>query len=1364
MMSARASDSETALRARDREARHFAQTEFAYPLVLEAGAGTGKTTTLVARIVVWLLGQGWERAEQYFREKNPEAPPVPYRIAQRVLQRTVAITFTEKAAAEMANRVAVTLHCLAQGSTPIGVDSDCLPPEVVLRSRELLSAIDQLQASTIHAFCRRLLAEFPIEAGLRPDFELDSGEGAGEGLLHEIVNEVLEARLRDEAEQGDGLLTRLCEIKINLADIPQTIIQLHDSGMRAEHLQIDPLSASAIEALRNRMSLLGVLEVKHSERLQHLASSIPRSSARAKEVHPALEAVFSALHRWQGSSFEAFDEMCKAVAKAWSDKASAALKAWEEGDWNTDEVKALPSEERMAISASLQHLPALLDHVRKIDPPSLRVLHDLLVATLGEVQVRARAQGIEKFSDLLQDTRTLLVKNPGIARLLRSRIDQLMVDEFQDTDEVQCEIIEILALQGDGAEIKAQADAAHRSAPADAETWGAQRSSAQTNAREASFGMGLFLVGDPKQSIYGWRSADLRAYDAFVAKVCQRGGKIYPLSVNYRSCTPILEEVERVVGAAMQREEGFQPAFETLLNASVEPCRANSQNENAASMPASRASIEYWSTLQWDDKKSAPSKPKADDGAALEAEAIAHDLRRLHTGGVEWKSIGILFRSTTDMEVYLGALRKLEIPYNVEGGKQYYQRREVVEAASLVCSILDPNDHLALLSWLRSVWVGIPDAALPLLWDSEFTKAASNLHKKVSPELLAKVDEVAAMLAERREFAAFSGLDRIADWQESLKLALHSLAALRASLATDCAEDFVEKIRRIVLVEPIAAARSLGAFRLANLERFFRELRDLFEMTHGNVSEILHQLRDPIFSQSEGEDARPREGLEDTVQVMTIHKAKGLEFAHTYVVQMGKSPPPDRGDKVGVELALGHCEYVALRQRTLAADGLLAATQKVVSRERVRALYVAMTRAKHRLVLIGSWSKPKDAKKSGGEKPCDVSPGKLSQTTVWEAKSFADLFLLRGTGFPSFEEKMQEIAQTESAAYEFFTNDGHVRWVLMSRRPGEADTDLSDTKMRQVEECAMAQDEIEARSTRVRALRSAARKYRARAFRMAASRVSAFLSSDEDEQGAQANGFDFDIAQRDERTAFAPTPKSDPSKTNTPRALAWNGAQVQESRAAGARIARVVGTAIHRALENLDLHLDPASALAIEREALPRAFDNLPNATERERALEKANQIFDALETNGLLQRLFALRDAIVARELPLLLPPKIVELGENAPLGFIAGTLDLLYRDPARSEAAPAQAGAAGAAKISGDYAAPTIAPPTLQAAPARWVVVDYKTDFVTTSDEIDERVQHYAMQGELYCRAVQQALGLDEKPRFELWFLAAGVVRQVT
>ncbi len=195
--------SEETLRIADRGARREAQRRFDRPLILQAGAGTGKTTTLVARLLAWSLGAGWELTLAR-RAARPAARPVlrpegegsPERTAADVLRGVVAITFTEAAAAEMAGRTARELDSLARGAArPDWLDPEVLPSpeETFARARALLGALDHLQIRTIHAFCLGLLADHPLEAGVHPRLTVDA-EGR---LLEEVVRETVEVALRE---------------------------------------------------------------------------------------------------------------------------------------------------------------------------------------------------------------------------------------------------------------------------------------------------------------------------------------------------------------------------------------------------------------------------------------------------------------------------------------------------------------------------------------------------------------------------------------------------------------------------------------------------------------------------------------------------------------------------------------------------------------------------------------------------------------------------------------------------------------------------------------------------------------------------------------------------------------------------------------------------------------------------------------------------------------------------------------------------------------------------------------------------------------------------------------------------------------
>ena len=184
-------DAQEELRAQDRDARALAQREYTRPLVLEAGAGTGKTATLVARIVTWCLDGGWQRAAAELAAAPGE--PSDERVAARVLEGVVAITFTEAAAAEMAERVEGALREIANGGEPLAfTELEGLDPALrAARAGALRLSIDRLTVQTIHAWCRALLRAHPLEAGLHPAFEVDPDTSVHRRLVREVLDEVL---------------------------------------------------------------------------------------------------------------------------------------------------------------------------------------------------------------------------------------------------------------------------------------------------------------------------------------------------------------------------------------------------------------------------------------------------------------------------------------------------------------------------------------------------------------------------------------------------------------------------------------------------------------------------------------------------------------------------------------------------------------------------------------------------------------------------------------------------------------------------------------------------------------------------------------------------------------------------------------------------------------------------------------------------------------------------------------------------------------------------------------------------------------------------------------------------------------------
>jgi len=1218
----------------DHHARLEAQREFSRPLVVEAGAGTGKTATLVARVLAWSLGPGWTRAAERLRGRPARVEEggrgEEDRVAAATLGGVVAITFTEAAAAEMAERVVAGLAQVELASRPAGLtvldhpSSSYGSDTVRRRAAALLGAADHLQVRTIHSFCRKLLAEHPFEAGVHPHFTVD----ADGGVLREVVEETVEAALADAyGDPGDPDFLALAARGRGPVEIAAAVSELAAAGWTGAALAGDPLSPARRGELVERLwdavnRLLTLLEVRRMDR------------SRARNAAALLDRLGGLRRRLRGARRPGAAPCEIADLRAWLDETlpphlTDHLRLWGRGDTANQAERERLSSIRHQLMPLADALYRLRRHAGRLDPELLTHGRRVVAPLLERVRAAMRARGALGFADLLREAGTLAAGHPGLVAQLRRRTDQLLVDEFQDTDRVQCDLIRRLALEGPAGERP-----------------------------------GLFVVGDPKQSIYGWRNADLAAYEDFVAAVVAAGGEVLTLDENFRSTPAVLAEVERVIGPVMVRESGLQPQFRPLRATSL-GARASRPLPEAGGTPALPA-VEHW--VSWRPDPEDPRRPaagSAQETSELEAGALAADLRELRRAGVAWSDVGILLRSLTDLEVYLAALREAAVPFVVSRDRQYYRRREILDAAALVRAVLEPADLLALLTFLRSAAVGVPDAALAPLWRAGLPGRLAALDGEGDDERLAEIRALVAGLEVPREVP---GIDRVAGWENNLAYAAACLSRLRRAFASEPADVFVDALRRLTLFEATEAARYLGGFRLANLERFFAELATALEEEAGDRHRVLRRLRRRIAEEFEAEEAHPAEAAADAVLVTSIHKAKGLEFRHVYLLQThkeagtrsavtveigelgGRALPPDppRGGRV---------EYRLFGAATAGFDELVTRREEVARAELVRSLYVAMTRASERLVIAG-------------RRPLDGERAPLAR-----ASTHLDLLLYRQGAAPSPTE-LVDLWQSGGDR----RRDGDVLWRLPGRKAQSDESDLSD--LSDLSDSGLELPSLEAvRSVdeRLRRERAQAALRMARPFRQVASKLAAEL--------------------------FAPDSPSPEERVEPVRRSA----------------ALAAGSALHRLLETFDLAADPEGELARQRRRLPELVELFDGDGD---ALARAQRLFDRFAEGPLLARFLAISRHAVARELPVLLPP-----GDDQAVGYLTGIVDLVYRDPA-SEAL---------------------------------VVADFKTDLVPTAATIAEHARRYAPQGDVYARAVGEALGLAERPRFELWFLDAGHVEVV-
>jgi ATP-dependent helicase/nuclease subunit A len=461
---------------------------------------------------------------------------------------------------------------------------------------------------------------------------------------------------------------------------------------------------------------------------------------------------------------------------------------------------------------------------------------------------------------------------------------------------------------------------------------------------------------------------------------------------------------------------------------------------------------------------------------------------------------------------------------------------------------------------------------------------------------------------------------------------------------------FIERIRTLWLAEVTASARYLGRFRRSRLERFFAQLGRTLVSSDGSLAPVARFLRRAVEEGREGEIQAEPDMAADAVHVMTIHGAKGLDFDHVYLTQIQR--PTRKGRHEPAAVARRGVDGLCYSLFSCPTPGFIEAEDRREARERaerVRLLYVAMTRAKERLVVSGGWR----------------DDGELVPAP--QAASFADLLAHR-------VDSAALQAQIEQGSPRVEEPGRHARWLLPAFA---SDDDEVKAPMR-----GAPRIDLERVSEEAALLRRLRQEADERACQPLTASVSGYAH------------FEFEPEE----------PRSDDT-----------GDDARE-------VATAVGSALHALLESLDLGAELVPQLDSRRQWLEARLAAALSPERFDAAVERSGALLATMARGGCLNRLQELADQVLARELPLLLPP------EGGTVAAIVGTADLVYRDN------------------------------------GLLVVADYKTDAVSEGAELDARVEAYRPQLALYARALAEALELSEPPLMELWFLAADrIVRLV-
>jgi ATP-dependent helicase/nuclease subunit A len=531
------------------------------------------------------------------------------------------------------------------------------------------------------------------------------------------------------------------------------------------------------------------------------------------------------------------------------------------------------------------------------------------IAFFNEVRKKS---SLMNFHDLLLGAAELLRNNPEVRGYFQERFTHILVDEFQDTDPIQAEVI--LYLTGEELEEK---------------SW--RKLKVKPGA--------LFIVGDPKQSIYRFRRADIDTYNEVKKIIEDSGGTLIPLTTNFRSLAAVCEWINPIFKEKFPVEgTQHQPSFERLepfkilsgggvKRISIGKVPRNNQKEIAGQDAERIASFIGWALM-----------------GNLDISRTEEEIKKGETTKAGPGDFMILLRYKAHLPIYARALEALNIPYQISGGAAFKESVELRQLINLLAAVAEPEDQIALVATLRGHFFGISDNLI-----YRFRKQGGTFSFLISQDGCSDVE------ARQRIEPIFSELKQFYHW-----------ARTRPPAAV------LSMIMDHLGIIPMALSREIGESRAGNL---LKAIEIAFgESSRGLISfsEMVERLEN-YYTELDVEEMSVDPCKKNTVQVMNLHKAKGLEATVVFLADPMKETAhdPDLHIRRSGDKAAGY--VVASRQAgeyQREIVGLPPEWEKYAKLEREyqgaeedRLLYVAATRAKQLLIVSrypdksdkGSW-------------------------------------------------------------------------------------------------------------------------------------------------------------------------------------------------------------------------------------------------------------------------------------------------------------------------------------------------------------------------------------------------------------------------
>jgi len=725
-----------------------------------------------------------------------------------------------------------------------------------------LRDLERLFAGTIHAFCAHLLRERPVESGVAPGFEeLDERE--------------------DEDRRGRAWRDFIAKAR---AERSPMIAALQDAGVRPSNLdgafaavcQHQDVAFPEGGAPRPDIEPVWKALDRFWARLSKLIpeQADPEETCKVLEVAREFEPRYRYARRYRRTQPAALADLLE----SWASNRKVTLMWWTDGE----EARRLCEAFKADVAAPF--LSAWRQCVYRVVVPVLAQARDFYAA-------ERRRQNIVNYVDLLSVAARLLRENAEVRRALQAKFRWLFIDEFQDTDPIQAEIFLMLAGDADG------------------------------GLRPGS----LFVVGDPKQSIYRFRRADIDIYNRVKARIQECGGEVLHLTANWRSLPSVCDLANTV----------FPPRF---------PAAATRESPVYEPLEATRPDVPAKAACGIVKLLVPADLDKAVGVVRWEAARIARYIRtEVDAGRRAYRSFLILARNTTRLHFYADELDALEIPVEVSGAGRFAGSAHVRALASVLTALADPADGAPLVAVLRGPLFGLSDAQF-----YAFRESGGRLDVFAPVPGAAFGDPAVRDALVTKHGPVLEALLQLQNWRR-----LANRLPLGAAVA-----QILEDTGWLAL-----AAASPGGAHAGVLLQAVDRVRAVAE-EGGGLFEAAEALVEGEGTTSGAEVLPLEPGRRDVVRLMNLHKAKGLEADVVFLADPAHGwefPVVSRIVRDG-DRAAG---YLKIFQKFGRKDVLYArpagweaheeAEQRYHDAERNRLLYVAATRARD-LLVVGKWT------------------------------------------------------------------------------------------------------------------------------------------------------------------------------------------------------------------------------------------------------------------------------------------------------------------------------------------------------------------------------------------------------------------------